>query len=61
MALTCGTKLEPHEIVAPLGAGGTGDLYRASDTMEIALATVQSDWTAARACLHREMSGRSGL
>jgi serine/threonine protein kinase len=32
MALTSGTKLGPYEIIAPIGAGGMGEVYQALDT-----------------------------
>jgi serine/threonine protein kinase len=32
MALTAGTRLGPYEVIAPIGAGGMGEVYSAKDT-----------------------------
>jgi serine/threonine protein kinase len=49
MALRPGTKLGPYAILAPLGAGGMGDVYRARDTRldrEVAVKVVNPDLSA---------------
>jgi eukaryotic-like serine/threonine-protein kinase len=48
MPLTTGAKLGPYEIVAPIGAGGMGEVYRARDTRldrSVAIKIVSGDVT----------------
>jgi eukaryotic-like serine/threonine-protein kinase len=67
MALPSGTKLGPYEIQSPLGAGGMGEVYRATDVrlgrdvaVKILPAHLSSD-SAARQRLEREAKTISGL
>ncbi|MHC5108907.1 MAG: protein kinase domain-containing protein [Planctomycetota bacterium] len=46
MALDKGTKLGPYEVLAPIGAGGMGEVYRARDTKlrrEVAIKVLPAD------------------
>ncbi|MCZ6745885.1 MAG: serine/threonine protein kinase, partial [Acidobacteria bacterium] len=46
MALKTGTRLGPYEISAPIGAGGMGEVYRATDTKlkrEVAIKVLPED------------------
>jgi serine/threonine protein kinase len=67
MTLTAGTRLGPYEIIAPLGAGGMGEVYRAKDTRlgrEVAVKVLPShlsDNPEVRARFEREARAVSSL
>src|ERR1700724_1691484 len=67
MALTSGTKLGPYEIVAPLGAGGMGEVYRARDTRLDRIVAIKilpshlSENPEAKQCFDREARTISSL
>ncbi len=55
-ALTAGTKLGPYEIIAPLGAGGMGEVYRARDAhlgRIVAIKILPTAFSADQDRLHR--------
>jgi eukaryotic-like serine/threonine-protein kinase len=63
MAIDSGTKLGPYEILAPLGSGGMGEVYRARDTRlgrDVALKILPAEFAANRDRLDRfEQEARS--
>ena len=66
MALSSGTRLGPYEIVAPLGAGGMGEVYKAHDTRlnrDVAIKIVSDAFSndAARERFQREARAASAL
>ncbi|HET8948333.1 MAG TPA: protein kinase, partial [Candidatus Polarisedimenticolia bacterium] len=49
MALPAGTRLGPYEVIAPLGAGGMGEVYRARDARlgrEVAVKVLPASFAA---------------
>jgi serine/threonine protein kinase len=66
MALAAGTKLGPYEILALVGAGGMGEVYRARDTKldrQVAVKILSGDLAdaAARRRFQREAQMASSL
>jgi eukaryotic-like serine/threonine-protein kinase len=56
MALAAGDRLGPYEILAPLGAGASGEVYRALDTLrqrDVAMEVSAAPFTEAFACAAR--------
>jgi eukaryotic-like serine/threonine-protein kinase len=56
MNLTAGSKLGPYEIIAPLGAGGMGEVYRARDSRlkrEVAIKVLPQAFSLDADRLHR--------
>src|SRR6266853_4496843 len=67
MSLAPGTRLGPYEILAPLGAGGMGEVYRAKDTRLDRIVAIKvlpshvADLPEARQRLDREAKAISNL
>ncbi|MGH9368185.1 MAG: protein kinase domain-containing protein [Thermoanaerobaculia bacterium] len=56
MTLASGSRLGPYEVLAPLGAGGMGEVYRARDTRlgrEVAVKVLPAEFSADPARLRR--------
>lgn len=56
MPLAIGARLGPYEILAPLGAGGMGEVFRARDTRlgrEVAVKVLPADVAGDRERLRR--------
>src|SRR5215813_7868096 len=56
MTIDAATRLGPYEIIAPLGAGGMGEVYRARDTRlgrDVAVKVLPSTYSNDKERLHR--------
>src|SRR5260221_6397098 len=56
MTIAAGSRLGPYEIVAPIGAGGMGEVYRAKDarlSREVAIKVLPASFSTDADRLHR--------
>jgi len=56
MRLASGSRLSTYEVIAPLGAGGMGEVYRARDPAQkrdVAIKVLPADWSGDQERLHR--------
>lgn len=56
MSLAQGTRLGPYEVVAPLGAGGMGEVHKARDTRlhrDVAIKVLPAEFASDPARLRR--------
>ena len=63
MTLAAGTKLGPYEILAPIGAGGMGEVYRARDPRlgrEVAIKVLPASFSQDPDRLKRFEAGGAG-
>ena len=61
MALAAGTKLGPYRIIAPIGAGGMGEVYKASDTRLNRLVAIKVSQTRFSERFEREAQAIAAL
>jgi serine/threonine protein kinase len=64
MTLAAGTKLGPYEILAPIGAGGMGEVYRAKDNRlgrDVAVKVLPASLSSSVICTLHDVGHQDGI